>query len=358
MGGNRRRDGDGGRGGPRRGIIRAMTDSWYSKSRRVRRVGSSVMAGALLLGAAACSKTETTSTTPSTQAPSGTTGSGSGGGSGTTTKGTTVDAAVNLNTTVWYEGFEFKLGKVTYDPTTTTGYQLTIATEVTNLSDQTATPYTNTLLQADNTQIATGSLKDVSGIVGGKTASNAFQFSVEPDEFDLANTVLVFGGQGKQEASVPLSGKGPVVNLEPISQAEFTKPIVLGQVTVQVQEAEVRFDLPDHTEADAGKAFLVLSGTVKNAGESTAYLSTTGLTITSSDGEEYTAQHITPGSVQPSQSDDKFQTYFEIKWPSEGTWTLNVKADWDGDGTEDTTTVTGNVTATSGGGTTATTKAG
>lgn len=337
-----------------------------SSRRRLVRWSAPLLAGGLLL-AAACSKNDTTTTQlPATTASTASTGATSGGSTGantgSSTKGTTSsgDSLANLNgAKVWFTGFSLTLGKVSLDQAKG---QLTVETKVKNNGTDPSSPsiyVAPVSLEAGGSQITTlSSWKDTQNVVGGAEVNNAMVFNVDSETtIDPSKTTLVFGSSSQQQAKVPMSGTGTTVSLEPVTQQAFSAPIVLGTTTVTVKATQVRYDLPNkHEQADAGKAFLTLAGTIKNGGTNTVYLGTTGVTITGADGETYTATEIQPSSVPASQSDDKFIVTYVIKAPVSGTWTLTINADFDGDGNPDNFTGTANLTDTpSGSGSTGTT---
>lgn len=295
--------------------------------RRVRAFSVALLVAAALLGACSGSGTNTTTA----NAPSTTAGSSSGGGNvggtaGTSSKGTTkgtTKADTTLNTKVWWQGFRYDLGDVSLD---TEKQQLMVKTKITNLGSDPANPYPPVVLVNGGEEVARGGLAETPSITGGKTVDATIQMSVK-DDFTVDGTSLLFSnGSSQVEATVPLDGKGDKVTLEPIEQAQAPDPITIGSVTITPKTAEVRWDLPsDHSiEAEAGTAFLVISGTAKNDGTSTAYFSATGITITTDTGT-YPVKLIGDNYIPAKQSTDKFSIYFQIKDPVEGTWTIDFK---------------------------------
>jgi len=284
-----------------------------------------LLAGVLVLGACKSSNNTTTSnnqgnSTTTTKASSNAGGSDDTAGPGTT-KGTQPGQA-NLNgLKVWWHGFRYDLGEVSYDSET---HQAQIKAKVTNLGKETASPIPTNALTKGGEQIATGGLKETPAITGGKTIDNSIVFSIE--DFSPTGTTLLFtDGASFQEAKVPLDGKGELVTLEPVKQDQTVPPIVLGQVTFTPKTIEVRYDVPDEhsIEAAADSAILIITGTSKNDAETQLQYQYQGVTVTTGTGT-YTSDFI-GGDVMPAKQTTDTAFYFQIKQPVDGDWTLEFK---------------------------------
>lgn len=302
----------------------------YANRRRTLLVAAPLLAGALLMGA--CSKSSDQNTTSNgnagtTATTAAKTSQTSGGSTDTASKGTTKGTSAaqsSLNgLKVWWHGFRYDLGDISFD---STKQQAQILTKVTNLGNDTAQPDPDNALIKGGAQIATGTLETKPSITGGKTVDDTLIFSIE--EFSPSGTTLLFtDGSSYQEVKVPLDGKGEATTLEPVEQKQTVPPIVIGAVTFTPKKVEVRYDLPnDHSfEAEAGTAVLIISGSSKNDSSNQLQYDQSGVTVTTSTGT-YPAKFIGGGDViPPNQTNDKTSFYFSIKQPVDGDWTLEMK---------------------------------
>ncbi len=292
------------------------------------RLAIPVVAAALLAGACSKSENTTTAANGSTTTAGGgkTTQATSGTGSSGTTKGTNKSTNSLNGQKVWFQGFRYELGDISYD---SSSYVVTIRAKVTNLGNETASPAPPVALVKGGEQIATGNLPEHPDITGGKTVDAKIELNMTSSSigsFTTDGVSLVFTmGSAYQEATVPLDGKGSAVTLEPVDQKEAVKPITIGNVTITPKSVEVRYDLPDdHTiEADAGYAFLLIRASTKNTGSGIVGYLTQGVKLTTNTGT-YTAEFIGDTSVEGSQTNEKTSFYFKIKTPTEGEWTLDL----------------------------------
>jgi hypothetical protein len=282
-----------------------MSDTVRSSNRgRTIRAAAPFIAGALVLGACSKSSPPVNENTGAANTSAPAAGGNAGGNTNGTNKstGTTQNSAKSLNTKVWSDGFEYDLGGVTYNQS---DGKLTIDVTITNLGTDNATPYTDlSLLSGDSSVSSSGTLTDRKEIVGGKNVKDTITFDVDAG-FDPSTTTVVFGGQNKQQAKVPLSGTGTKVTLAPVAQnVQLPDPMTIGTMAVTGSTVQIRYDDPDsHTTADKGKAFVVITGNAKNAStDQTNYWDTGSMQLTGPDNQTYVADSVTPSSLGPTKS--------------------------------------------------------
>lgn len=330
------------------------------------------MAGALVLSAAACSKTEEPAASSGNQAQSsGSTTSTPGGSKGTTsgtkaTRGTdsTGEEQANIDKVVYFNGLRATLGAVTFDDAD----EMEIAVEFENLSDTELYASTDFQLEADGSVVSQGQLEENNAIVAKSKAKGAIVFDgiggASGLEIDLGSTMLVIGNGTVSQVKVQLDGNGDDdVTNTPIEQ-EFAKKLTIGAMTFDITKAEIRFDaLPyDPTTADAGKAYLVLTGTSKNTSTDSGFsIYGDRFVLVDADGEKTTAEGLGKENyLEPTKSDDKFYVLWEVDADFAGEWSIEISGDWGPENAEATATekITLTATAASGGaGSTTTTKA-
>jgi len=103
-------------------------------------------------------------------------------------------------------------------------------------------------------------------IAAGSRADIELVFEVVED-FELADGVLRFGGDGIVAATVPLDGDAEPVPLDPVDLA-LTGTAEAGDLVLSVTSGEARFDRTDlHEQAEDGKAFVIVSFGVTFNGE-------------------------------------------------------------------------------------------
>ena len=294
--------------------------------RRALQLAAPVAAGMLLIGA--CSKKDETTTTPSstTAAPTttagGSTATTAGKSTGTTTG--TTPTKNQIDTKVWNSGFTFNLKS--WDVAEIDGVpSVVVSVDITNNGTTNAVPYGPYALEADGTTLDNGELKSNSNtdVVAKQTTSNQLIFQIYDKQFNASETTLTIGSADQQQAKVPLGDVSKATTLQPQAVKQTPAPIVLGNVTLTVNAAVVRYDKPnDHTNAPAGKGYLVLAGKTSNASATDQYFfDSSQVTITRPDGTKSTAQ-VEADGIQANNTNGTFALWYELDTPITGTYTL------------------------------------
>lgn len=303
-----------------------MSDSPFPVARRRAVILlAPVAAGALVIGA--CSKQETTTPAPSSTTAAPTT-SAAGGTTATTkastgtTSGTAAPAENAINTEVWNSGFTFDLKDWDVEEIDGTN-SVVVNVDITNNGTTNATPYGPYELVADGKVLDTGTLKTSAEVTPKSTAPNQIIFEIYDAAFNAEETTLVIGSSDTQQAKVPLGDPSAATTLEPQAIPQSVAPIVIGNVTLNVKVAEVRYDAPnDHANAPAGKGYLILAGTAANASATdTYYLDASQVTITRPDGTKSTA-NVDASGIAANTSNEAFYLRYELDTPITGTYTL------------------------------------
>jgi len=299
---------------------------------RALKIAAPVFAGLLLLGA--CSKKEeppaatstggTTTTTAKAGGSSGTAGSTdtTAGGSKGTKKEASGDTIAIADTVVWINGFKLtfpdgKYNKVEESLTFTD-------VEIENLSDDAASIYGTYSLEAEGAIVySSGQWKDNKAVIAKSKAKDTLVFLGVDEEFDPSITTLVLGSGSEAQVRIPLGDEGELVARKPLVQ-EFKGKLTVGVADVEVTQTEVRWDRPDnHGQADKGKAFVIVTGKVKNTGDSTLYWDLVRAVLIRPDGTKTGGtQVLGPQSVSATQIDDKWGIVWEIDEPIEGDYSM------------------------------------
>jgi len=290
--------------------------------RRALQVAAPLAAGMLLVGA--CSKKDETTTTPSSTAAPTTT---AGGTTATSSKptGTTTGTTPTKNkidTKVWNSGFTFNLKS--WDVAEVDGVpSVVVSVDITNNGSSNAVPYGPFALEADGTTLDTGDLKNNGDVVAKQTTSNQLVFQLYDKQFNAEETTLTIGSADQQQAKVPLGDVSKATTLQPQAVKQTPAPVVLGNVTLTVNAALVRYDKPnDHSNAPAGKGYLVLAGKTSNASATDQYyFDSSQVTITRPDGTKSTAEVESDG-IQANNSNGTFALWYLLDTPITGTYTL------------------------------------
>ena len=292
--------------------------------RRALQLAAPIAAGMLLVGA--CSKKDETTTTPSSTTAAPTT-TAAGGSTASTSKSTgtttgTTPTKNQIDTKVWNSGFTFNLKS--WDVAEVDGVpSVVISLDITNNGSSNAVPYGPFALEADGTTLDTGDLKNNGDVVAKQTASNQLTFQIYDKQFNADETTLTIGSADQQQAKVPLGDVSKATTLQPQAVKQTPAPVNLGNVTLTVNAALVRYDKPnDHTNAPAGKGYLVLAGKTSNASATdTYYFDSSQVTITRPDGSKSTAQ-VEADGIQANNTNGTFALWYELDTPITGTYTL------------------------------------
>ena len=145
----------------------------------------------------------------------------------------------------WHAGWKVTLGDATFTPDGAGGSVL-IAAEFENLSDTTSTFNSQTVLTAAGESYEGGSLdEDLPEVPAGFSGEGALGFDVD-ESFSFDDAVLTIGNPDNNQAVIPIGedADAELVTLEPIA-IPVTGTVTAGAVTLTIEGAEVRADLPD-----------------------------------------------------------------------------------------------------------------
>jgi hypothetical protein len=173
-----------------------------------------------------------------------------------------------LGETVTYAGFALTLEEAEFTPPGDGLFEpgtVEITGTAENQGEATSSAPNDVFIEREGSAIEETN-SDIPEVPGGSTAEVTYSFLIDDAEFDLDGAELVFGSAEVAQARVPLDGQGEAVTNEPVDIA-VSGTITAGSSVFNVKGATVRFDRPDqHTQAEAGKAFLTVTYDVTNNG--------------------------------------------------------------------------------------------
>ena len=170
-------------------------------------------------------------------------------------------------------------------------------------------------------------------------------------EFPCAFPIKIMGQQHPDFHAAILSAvseHAPDVQPEHLSARSSSKSNYTS-VTLTVNAAVVRYDKPnDHSNAPAGKGYLVLAGKTSNASATDQYFfDSSQVTITRPDGTKSTASVESDG-IQANNTNGAFALWYELDTPITGTYTLTFTQPFGESGAPVTATSTVDLTPGSG----------
>lgn len=169
------------------------------------------------------------------------------------------DDAVQIDESFWHAGWKVTLGEATFGPGEFGAASVAIAATFENLGEDTSTFNSQLVLTAGGENYSEPSLaQDLPSVPGGLKGKGVIAFDVE-DAFTFDDATLIIGNTGNNQATVPIGADGDaLVSLEPKDIA-VTGVVTAGALSITVEGAELRFDLPDaHDILDKGKVALTV----------------------------------------------------------------------------------------------------
>ena len=161
---------------------------------------------------------------------------------------------VTIGESFWHAGWKVTLDEAAFAPGDFRG-TVTMDAVFENLGADTATFDSQTVLTAGGENFVGERLGEgLPEVPGGLTGNGELIFDV-PNEFAFDDAVLIIGNADNNQAFIPIGEDATqaLVTLEPQAVA-VSGPIVAGALTINVEGAEVRADLPDtHGEIEEGK---------------------------------------------------------------------------------------------------------
>lgn len=173
----------------------------------------------------------------------------------------TADAdveTIDVDQTFWHAGWKVTLGEATL---TTDGANstVTIDAEIENLGATEATFDSQLVLMAGGENYTTSDFdQELPNVPGELMGNGVFAFDVD-EEFAFDDATLVVGNPTNNQAIVPIGPDGDdLVDLAPVVMP-VTGSATAGAVTLNVEEVEVRADLPNiHSEVEKGKQLMIV----------------------------------------------------------------------------------------------------
>ena len=179
----------------------------------------------------------------------------------------TGEATVQVDESFWHAGWKVTLGEATFTPSARPGGSDAgdVAIEATfeNLSDSTSSFNSELVLTAGGQDYAESTPdQELPSVPGGRKGNGLITFTVDGD-FDFDDATLTIGNISNNQATVPIGPRGDkLVSLEP-KTFTLTGTAVAGPLTVTLESAELRADLPDWgDEMEKGRLALTVSFSV------------------------------------------------------------------------------------------------
>lgn len=176
--------------------------------------------------------------------------------------------SVTVDESFWHAGWKVTLGEATLTSEAGGAGEVSIAAEFENLGTDQATFDSQLLLTSSGNDYPDETFggHDLPQVPGERTGEGSFNFAVD-EEFTLEDATLIIGNAMNQQATVPIGPDGDdLVSLEP-QEITAAGDVSAGAVTVTVERAELRADLPDrHSQMEEGKLALTVYFSVTPAG--------------------------------------------------------------------------------------------
>jgi len=254
----------------------------------------------------------------------------------------TGEATVQVDESFWHAGWKVTLGEATFQPSARPGSlnagDVTIEATFENLSDSTSSFNSELVLTAGGKDYTESTAaQDLPSVPGGRKGNGLVTFTVDGD-FDFEDATLTIGNPSNNQAVVPIGPRGDkLVSLEPQTIA-VTGKATAGPLTLNVEGAELRADLPDWSD-EVEKGHLAL--TIR-------FSATVGTGITIGQGvlqDPNVALQLPDGTAVAVRSDGRsgvnellqgkegttipdLSVRFEIKDPAKGAYAFIVKGNY------------------------------
>lgn len=168
--------------------------------------------------------------------------------------------SVRVNESFWHAGWKVTLEEATVTPGDFGSAELAITATFENLGADQATFDSQLLVTSGGNDYAEETFEghDLPTVPGVREGEGSFNFQVD-DEFSLDDATLIVGNPDNNQAIVPIGPRGDeLVSLEP-QEVAAAGNATAGAVTIIVERAELRADLPDlHSEVEDGKLALTV----------------------------------------------------------------------------------------------------
>jgi hypothetical protein len=168
--------------------------------------------------------------------------------------------SVSVGLSFWHAGWKVTLADATLTTGDSGSGEVAIEAEFENLGTDQATFDSQLLLTSGGNDYTDETFDghDLPAVPGERTGSGSFNFRVD-EEFSLDDATLMVGNSQNNQAIIPIGPDGDdYVSLEP-RLIEASGSVTAGAVTLTVEGAEIRADLPDrHSEMEEGKLALTV----------------------------------------------------------------------------------------------------
>ncbi|MEX2246844.1 MAG: hypothetical protein WEC75_09160 [Dehalococcoidia bacterium] len=164
---------------------------------------------------------------------------------------------VQVDESFWHAGWKVTLGEATFSAG---DEAVSIEALFENLGGDTATFDSQLVLTTATDNYADSTFdQELPQVPGGLTGDGLITFTVDDADFSFDDATLIAGRSENQQATVPLGpGGDELVSLEP-REIAVAGTLTAGAVTVAVEGAELRADLPDrYSITEAGKLALTV----------------------------------------------------------------------------------------------------
>ncbi len=174
--------------------------------------------------------------------------------------GEVAEESVTVDQTFWHAGWKVTMGEATVTAGDLGNGELNIEAEFDNLGTDEATFDSQLLVTSAGNDYADETFEghDLPTVPGERTGDGSFNFQID-EEFDLDQATLIVGNAMNNQATVPIGADGDdLVSLEP-QEIEAAGTVTAGALTLTVERAELRADLPDrHSEMEEGTLALTV----------------------------------------------------------------------------------------------------
>ncbi len=176
-----------------------------------------------------------------------------------TPEATGESETVAIDEDFWHAGWQVTLGDAVFAPGDT-GATVTIDAKFANLGTDTSTFDSQTVLIAGGDNFEAERFGEgLPEVPGGLSGNGEFVFAVS-DDFSFDDAVLRIGNAENNQATIPVGPDATeeLVTLEP-QDVGVTGAITAGALTINLEAAEVRADLPDvHSITEKGSTTITV----------------------------------------------------------------------------------------------------
>lgn len=244
--------------------------------------------------------------------------------------------AIEIDESVRFAGFSYDVEDMEVDESDVGA--LTFNVSVENLGPDTTAPRPRVALEwEDGDDVITLSTQtDFREVPSGSSNSGTIEVQVADDElerWDADSARLVFGDDSVAQAQVPLGSDGELTTREPISQGSVEGTFTVGELAMDILEAEVAWDdVATYNQVADGSAFLMLTVDLASAESSQVCIEARDYHITLPDGTRRTAELVEERCFPGGEDVRDFRIGFEVDDPFDGDYSIMIETRIGGDG--------------------------